>query len=143
MLLVRALIGDGAIDAASALICADCSDRSRARLLDDRCNSLRLRYLHGVTALGLHDDGARTLRHGALCIGRNHPVIRRDQVPAWLRPPGGLSDSTAELRFKYPLQPHEEGRAVVAVPVRLAAGGDFAVVDLDLDLGLLGSKEQS
>ena len=42
-----------------------------------------------------------------------------------------------KVRFENALQRNEEGRAVVAMPVGVAAGNDLGVVDLYLDLRIL------
>src|SRR5256885_13626510 len=48
-----------------------------------------------MAAWSLYNRRACTLGHLALQRRRNHPVIGRDQVPAWLASPGGLADRAA------------------------------------------------
>src|SRR6186713_2126530 len=54
-----------------------------------------------MTALHLADGRTGALRHGALRLWRDHPVIGGDEVPAWLRPPRRLAHRAIE-RFEAP-----------------------------------------
>jgi hypothetical protein len=56
----------------------------------------RLRHVHGVTARSLNYSRAGPLGHGALGGRRDHQVLGRDQVPAWLGSPRRLADRPTE-----------------------------------------------
>src|SRR6202034_1076390 len=67
------------------------------RLLDHRGDGLRLGNVDRVAgAGGLRDGGPGSLGHRALRRRGDHPVFAGDQVPAWLDPPGGFADRSAE-----------------------------------------------
>ena len=78
------------------MICFNLRLRSRDRLLDQCGHCSRLRYVDRMTARDLDHRGARALRHRALCRRRDHPVFRRDQIPAGLALPGRLRDRAVE-----------------------------------------------
>ena len=59
-------------------------------------HGLRLRNVDRVAALHFDDTRLGTLRHGALRGGRDHPIIGRDEIPAWLAAPRGLRDRAIE-----------------------------------------------
>ena len=75
----------------------------------------RLRDVNGVAALDLDDGCTGALRHRALRVGRNHPVLRGHEIPAWLRFPRRLADGAVE-RFETPrdLRVRHECRRVSA-----------------------------
>jgi PAS domain-containing protein len=49
-----------------------------------------------VAAFHLDHGRGGAFRHGALGVRRNHPVFRRYQIPAGLRPPCGVTNGAAE-----------------------------------------------
>ena len=55
-----------------------------------------LGYVDRVAGGDFGDGGPGALGHRTLRGRRDHPVLRGDQVPAWLDPPGGFADRSAE-----------------------------------------------
>src|SRR5687768_18297839 len=62
--------------------------RSRAHLgsgpFNERSDDIRPRHVDCVAARGLLNGHPRSLRHPALELRGDHPVLGRDEVPAWL-----------------------------------------------------------
>jgi hypothetical protein len=65
-------------------------------LLDEFGHGCGLRYVDRVAARDLDNGRARPSRHLALGRWRDHPVFRRDELPAWLAPPRRLADLAAQ-----------------------------------------------
>src|SRR5271165_5341827 len=49
-----------------------------------------------MTGVGLGHRRSGTRSHRPLRLRRNHPILGRDEVPAWLVSPRGLADLPAE-----------------------------------------------
>src|SRR5271167_3556014 len=49
-----------------------------------------------MTGIGLDDGRSGTRSHCPLRVRGNHPILGRDEVPAWLVSPCGLADLPAE-----------------------------------------------
>src|SRR5438128_2452984 len=65
-------------------------------VFDEGDDRLWLRYIHRMAALDLDHRRTGAFGHCALGIRRNHPVLGRDQIPAWLRLPSWLADRAPE-----------------------------------------------
>src|SRR5215469_6057422 len=61
-------------------------------LFDQIGDSFRLGYIDGMATFGLDDRGTDPLRHGALRIRGNHPVLGGYQIPTGLRSPCRFGD---------------------------------------------------
>src|SRR5258705_9546671 len=61
-----------------------CSTRS---LVNQVSHRFRLRDVYGMTACDLNDCRPGAIRHEPLCSGRNHLVLRSEQVPTRLSSP--------------------------------------------------------
>ena len=99
------------------------------RLRDEVRNGLRLRHVDGVAPLGFDDGRTSALGHGTLRVGRDHLVVGRDEVPAWLRLPRRLRDGAVE-RVEAPRDlrvRHEGGR--VSAHVRGERRGELRPIE--------------
>jgi hypothetical protein len=70
--------------------------QSTCSLLNEFGSCLRLRNVDGVAPLHFDNLGTGTRSHGSLRIGRNHLVVRRNQVPAGLGFPSRFAYLTAK-----------------------------------------------
>jgi hypothetical protein len=77
-----------------------------------------------MAARGLNNRRTGALGHLALERWRNHPVIGRDEIPAWLAPPCGLADRAARgLEAPRDLRVgHELSQVGVHVALRMPDG---------------------